>query len=383
VGGAPDRRLLIVAGEPSGDAHAARLVRALAGRLPCTVRGVAGPALAAAGATPVVPMRDLAVLGFSGVVRALPRLVEAWHRLIAEAHRFAPHAALLVDSPGFNFRVGPVLHRMGVPVFYYIAPQVWAWRPERAARMRAWVDRMAVVFPFEERIFRAAGVEATFVGHPLLDDLAAEVDGARLAAELELPAGTRLLGLLPGSRPQEVRAHLGTMLEAAAALRRDRPDLVTVVTAAAGVSDDDLTAAGLDPHRGDPRVRVVRDRTHAVQAHAHACAVASGTATLETALLGTPLVVVYRVGAVNYAIARRLVHLERIGLPNIVAGQDVAAELVQDTFTAPRLAAALAPLLDDPAAADAARRGLATVRERLGSPGASARAAGLLAEMLA
>jgi len=229
-----------------------------------------------------------------------------------------------------------------------------------------------VVFPFEEEIFRAAGVPTDFVGHPLLDELAPEVDAATLRAELGIDAGRPLLGLLPGSRAQEVRLLLEPMCRAAALLGRDRPGLATVVAAAAGLDETLLEPAA---RHG---IRVVRGRTHAVQAHATVCAVSSGTATLETALFGTPLTVVYRVGRINYAIARRVVRLSHIGLPNIVAGREVAPELVQAALTPERLAASLAPCLDDPRERAARSTALAVVRERLGGPGASRRAAGLL-----
>ncbi|OGF15277.1 MAG: lipid-A-disaccharide synthase [Candidatus Eisenbacteria bacterium RBG_16_71_46] len=365
------RRFLIVTGEASGDAHGARLVRALQAMGPCRVRGVAGPALRAAGVEPVVAMEDLAVLGFAEIVARLPALLGARARLLREFERFAPHAVVLVDYPGFNLRLGPQLKRRGARLFYYIGPQVWAWHPERAAAMAAWVDRLAVVFPFEEPIFRAAGVEVTFVGHPLLDDLAPEVAEGRFRAEIGAPAGTPVLGLLPGSRRQELARHLRPLLDAAARLRRDRPGLVSVLALAAGLEIPSRTALPVG-------VRVVRGRTHAVQAWATACAVASGTATLETALFGTPLAIVYRVGRLNYFIARRLVTLQRIGLPNVVSGAEVAPELIQDAFTAERLAGVLAPWLDDPAARAAQAAKLGAVRERLGGPGASRRAAALL-----
>ena len=369
---AAQRRFLIVAGEPSGDAHAARLVRALAALGPCRVRGVAGPAMRAAGVEPIVAMESIAVMGFAEIVAHLPALFGARARLLEEFARFAPHAVALVDYPGFNLRIGPEFKRRGARVFCYIAPQVWAWHPERAAAMGRWVDRLAVVFPFEEEIFRAAGVAATFVGHPLLDALEPEVDAATLRAELGIAPDAPLLGLLPGSRAQEVRQLLEPLCRAAAVLRRDRPALTAVVAAAAGL--DDSIRARAARHG----VRVVHGRTHAVQKHATACAVASGTATLETALFGTPLTVVYRVGRINYAIARRLVRLTHIGLPNIVAGAEVAPELVQDVLTPERLAASLAPCLDDPRERAARSAALAIVRERLGGPGASRRAAELL-----
>jgi lipid-A-disaccharide synthase len=278
----------------------------------------------------------------------------------------------LVHNPGYNLRLGPELKRRGARVFYYIAPQVWAWHPERAAEMARWVDRLAVVFPFEEEIFRAAGVRTHFVGHPLLDELAPEVDAPTLRAELGVETGRPLLGLLPGSRAQEVRFLLEPMCRAGALLRRDRPNLEVVVAAAAGLDGALLTPAA---RHG---IRVVRGRTRAVQAHATACAVSSGTATLKTALFGTPLTVVYRVGRINYAIARRVVRLSHIGLPNIVAGREVAPELVQDALTPERLAASLAPCLDDPRERAARSAALAVVRQRLGGPGASRRTAELL-----
>ncbi len=374
---ANQRRVLIVAGEPSGDAHAALLIAALRLRGPCRVRGVAGPALRAAGVEPLVEMESLAVLGFAEIAGRLPALLRARRRLIAELERFRPHAVVLVDYPGFNLRIGPELKRRGATIFYYIAPQVWAWHPERAAGMVRWVDRLAVVFPFEEEVFRAVGVPVSFVGHPLLDALEPEVDEGRLREELGVAPDQPLLGLLPGSRAQEIRYLLEPMRRAAALLSRTRPRLAAVVAAAPGL------APGLYARAGSAgAVRVVEGRTRAIEAHATACAVASGTATLETALLGTPLVVVYRTGLLNYAIARRLVKLPHIGLPNIVAGREVAPELIQGALSPESLSGRLAPLLDDPAARERAARALSGMRERLGGPGASDRAAALLWGML-
>lgn len=389
MGGTHERRFLIVAGEASGDRHAARVVQGLRALGPCRVRGVTGPALAAAGAERVAAMEDLAVIGFTGVLARLPRIWRTWRRLLADAAGFRPHAALLVDSPGFNFRIGPALKSRGIPVFYYIAPQVWAWHRSRAAQMARWVDRLAVVFPFEEPLFRDAGVSARFVGHPLLEDLEPEVDAARFRSELGLgPGVARLVGLLPGSRPGEFRAHARVMIEAGRLLLARRPrgshgragaTTALALALAPGLEPDAATAAMIER----AGVRVVRGRTRALQAYADCCAVASGTATLETALFGTPLVVVYRTGSLNYAIARRVVTLAHIGLPNIVAGAEVAPELLQHDFTPGRLAGILGDWLDHPAALAARRDGLARVRERLGEPGAARRTAEWLWDMTA
>jgi lipid-A-disaccharide synthase len=374
---ARERRLLVVAGEASGDAHAARLVRALRERGPVRVRAVAGPALRAAGAETIVPQEELAVIGFSGVLARLPAILRARRAILDEVERFRPDAVVLVDYPGFNLRLGPALKRRGVPVLYYIAPQVWAWHAERAREMACWVDRLAVVFPFEEPLFRSAGVAATFVGHPLLDDLAPERSEAEFRAELGAGDAARIVGLLPGSRAGELAAHGNELLEVARRLREGRPDVLPVLALAPG-----LTTRRLDPARL-AGVSVVEGRTHCVQAYATCCAVASGTATLETALFGTPHAIVYRVGWLNHAIARRVVKLRHIGLPNIVAGREVAPEFVQGAFRAAAVAGALGRWLDDPAERERVRAALAVVRERLGGPGASRRVAGLAWDLVA
>ena len=370
------RRLLVVAGEPSGDLHAARLVRALRGLGPFEVRGIAGPRMRAEGVEAVVAQEDLAVIGFSGIVARLPALLAARATILRELERFRPEAVVLVDYPGFNLRLGPQLKARGARVFYYIGPPVWAWHAERAHAMAAWVDRLAVVFPFEEPIFSGAGVPTTFVGHPLLDELEPEVDGEALRRDIGAAPGARLLGLLPGSRRGEIAHHAAVMLEAAQRVRRAHADVVPVLALAEGMSIEQVSA------RLREGVAVVRGRTRAVQAFSACCAVASGTATLETALFGTPLVIGYRVGWLNYAIARRVVKLSHIGLPNIVAGREVAPELLQDAFTPVRLAEVLGGWFADPAQLAARREGLAGVRSALGGPGASLRAATALRELL-
>lgn len=373
---ARERRLLVVAGEPSGDAHAARLVRALREHGPVRVRAVAGPELRAAGAETIVPQEELAVIGFSGIIAKLPVILRARAAILADYERFRPDAVLLVDYPGFNLRLGPELHRRGARVLYYIAPQVWAWHAERAPQMARWVDRLAVVFPFEEPLFRAAGVAATFVGHPLLDELAPETDEASFRSELGLGTGQRVVGLLPGSRSGELKAHAATLLEAGRLMTAAHPDVVPVLALARGLSLDAVPRALV------ASARVVHGRTHAVQAYAACCAVASGTATLETALFGTPLAIVYRVGWLNHAIAKRVLKLPHIGLPNIVAGAEVAPELLQAAFTPRAVAGVLAGWLGDPGELARRRAALRVVRERLGGPGASRRAAELVRERL-
>lgn len=371
-----ERRLLVVAGEASGDHHAAHLLQALGSLMPWRATGVAGPRLRALGVESLVPQEELAVIGFSGVVAKLPLLFKTRACLLAEYDRTRPDAVVLVDYPGFNLRVGPELKRRGARVFYYIAPQVWAWHAERAHEMARWVDHLAVVFPFEEAIFRDAGVPTTFVGHPLLDDLTPEVNESALRAQLQVGSAARLVGLLPGSRKGELRALAAPMLEAAQRLRAACPDIVPVLARAHSVTLESL------PSRLLEGVRIVEGRTRAVQAFSSCCMVASGTATLETALFGTPLVVVYKVGWLNHAIAKRVIRLPRIGLPNIVAGHEVAPELLQGDLTPEALAGVVQGWLDSPEVMAQQRAGLAVVRERLGGPGASVRAAQALAGLI-
>jgi lipid-A-disaccharide synthase len=367
----------VVAGEPSGDAHAARLVRALRECGPVRVRAVAGPELRAAGAETVYPQEALAVIGFSGILAKLPALLAARRALLAELDTFRPDAVLLVDYPGFNLRLGPELKRRGARVLYYIAPQVWAWHAERAREMAGWVDGLAVVFPFEEPLFREAGVATAFVGHPLLDELAPETGEAAFRAELGLAPGARLVGLLPGSRRGELEAHARVLLEAGKILKQSHPDVVPVLALAPGLERGALPRGLVDD------VRVVSGRTHCVQAFSACCAVASGTATLETALFGTPLAVVYRVGWLNHLIAKRVIRLAHIGLPNIVAGSEVAPELLQDALRADAVARLLGGWLGDAAELARRRAALGVVRERLGGPGASRRAAAWVWERVA
>ena len=281
----------------------------------------------------MVPVEDLAVLGFSGVVARLPRIWSAYRRLLAEARAFRPHAAVLVDSPGFNFRLGPALRRLGVPVFYYIAPQVWAWHAgARRGQMARWVDRLAVIFPFEEALFRRAGVDARFVGHPLLEGLEPEVDEAALRARGGgRRRAARMLGLLPGSRPQELRAHAPVMAAAARRLRAERPGLGGGAGAGAGARARGRGWIGgalggvrvLDgPHPGGPGARHLlrgglghgdaRDRA-VRHARGHRLSHRAGSTTRSPG---------------------RVVRLARIGLPNIVAGREVAPELLQGDLTA-------------------------------------------------
>jgi len=368
-------RVLVLAGEPSGDRHGARVVEALKARGPCEVFGLAGPEMRAAGARAVVDMEDVSVLGFVEVLGHLPALWRARRRLLAALDP-APDVVVPIDFPGFNLPFAEAARRRGLPVLYYVSPQVWAWGAERVRRLGRAGVHMAVVFPFEEELYREAGVPVTYVGHPLAEELAVTLDAESVRRAARLAPGTPYVALLPGSRAQEMERLLPPMLDAVELLGRQGRPVAGIVAAAtprlAAIARERTVARGL-------AVSVLEGEAHSTVAHARAALVCSGTATLETAALGTPLVIVYRMARVSWLVARRVVRLPRIGLANIVAGEDVAPELLQDHANGREMAEALGPLVTDGPEREAALRRVARVRGLLGVPGASARVAELVA----
>ena len=370
-------RLLVSCGEPSGDLYAADLVRHLRRRtpVPTHVFGLGGDRLAAEGGRLLAHVSELAVVGLWEVVSHLARFRRIFRELLAEVDRERPDLAVLVDYPDFNLRVARALHRRRIPVVYYVSPQVWAWRPRRLRAIRDHVAHMIVIFPFEARVYEDAGVPVTFVGHPLVDLVAPERDRNGFLAESGLDPARPVVALLPGSRRKEIAHNLPPLAGAVRLLAQRRPDLQFL--AAVGPSIDPLTLrAGLPPS-----VALVQGRTHAVLSVANVAVVASGTATVEAALLGTPMVVVYRLSALTYHLGRRFVKVPHVAMANLIAQKGIVPELIQDEFTPGRVADAVLPLLGP--AGEAMRGALAQVRLRLGAPGASGRAAEVVAGLLA
>jgi len=366
-------RIFLSAGEPSGDRHGSAVVSALRARLPgAVIEALGGPRIAAAGATVRHPMERYTVLGFVEVLGKVPAHLRLLRTLEGDFRSGRYDLVLLIDYPGFHVRVAEAAHRHGVKVLYYIAPQLWAWRPERARRVAGAVDRMAVILPFEPAFFGRHGIRAEYVGHPLLDrEPLPSRDAARAA--LGTAPGERLLGLFPGSRRQEVARLWPPFREAARRLRAEgRCDRVVV----AGTREGEYPGAeGITVHRGPAET---------VLAAADAALAKSGTTTLEAALSDLPMVVAYRMHPFTSWIARRVITVRWISLVNLVAEQEVVQELIQHQVTPERLAGAVGPLLDrcDPKTR-AQRDGLALVRERLGGSGAAARVARIAAELLA
>jgi lipid-A-disaccharide synthase len=317
------------------------------------------------------------VVGLLEVISHLRDLRAIFRRVLDEVDRERPDLAVLVDYPDFNLRLARELNQRGVPVVYYVSPQVWAWRRRRLGTIRETVERMLVIFPFEEGLYREAGVPVTFVGHPLVDLVRPAPDTRGFLRGLGLDPERPVVALLPGSRPKEAAHNLPPLAAAVPRIRSSRPDVQFVVALAPYL--DPSAVEG--PLRG-LGVTVVKDQTAAALSAASLALVASGTATVETAILGTPMVVVYRVSPITYALGRWLLRVPHFAMVNLIAGRRVVPELEQHDFTPERVAAEALRLLSDEGAASTMRRELARVRELLGGPGASERAAEAVAEVL-
>jgi len=366
-------RLLLSCGEASGDLYAGELTRELLALDPAlTITGLGGPQLAAAGGRLIDDYRDLAVTGLTEAIAKLPRSLEARRALVADAQRERPDALILIDFPDFNFRLAPPIKRLGVPVIYYISPQIWAWRPGRLATIRKIADCVLVIFPFEESIYREGGVPVEFVGHPLVDLAKPSAGREAFLSARGLSPSAPTVAILPGSRPNEVSRILPDLVAAAGQIRAAVPAAQFIVARAPRLGDglfEPVRAREL----GD--AAIVEGDTDTVLASADVALTASGTATVQAALHDTPMVIVYRVSPLSYRLLRRLVTVETIGMVNLIAGERIVPELVQEAFTADAVAREAISMLTDASRAAAIRAGLATVRARLGGPGASRRAA--------
>jgi lipid-A-disaccharide synthase len=369
--------LLLLAGEPSGDLHGAHLARALRSRFPdARLLGTGGERMAAEGVELLAGLDELAVMGFAEVVTRLPYFLRLERRVKAVLASEEVDLVVPIDYPGFNLRITAAAHARGIPVVYYIAPQVWAWKAHRTARLAEQADRVAVILPFEAELFEAEGGAARYVGHPLLDEAGPVPDRYTFARTHGLDPAREILAIFPGSRAQELRRHLAPFLDAADRVVRARPGIQPVVARAQGmdVSLPDRLPSGAD-------LTAVTDG-RALLAHARGALVKSGTSTLEAALAGVPFVVAYRTHPVTWRIAQRVVRVRHVALANLVADERVVPELLQGQATGPRLAEVLLSLLEEGEARTTLLQGLARIRARLGEPGAADRVALLVEEVL-
>jgi lipid-A-disaccharide synthase len=370
-------RFLLSCGEPSGDLYAGALVRELRAQQPdITVSGLGGPEFVAGGGRLVADYRGLAVTGLTEAVAKIPRSYAILRRLVATARAQRPAALIVVDFPDFNFPLAKRVRALGVPIIYYISPQIWAWRPGRIKTIRRIADRVLVIFPFEEQMYRDAGVPVEFVGHPLVDLAKSTVSREPFLSRLGLKPSAPTIALLPGSRPNEVKRILPELAAAGRLIAARVPEAQCIVARAPGL-DDRLFTGTVVP---DPSA-VVEGEPDAVLASADVVLTASGTATVQTALHDVPMVVVYKLSPLTYRLGRPLVKLDRFAMVNLIAGEAVVPELIQDAFTAEAVASEAVSMLTDPARAATIREGLARVRGRLGGPGASRRAAAAILRM--
>ncbi|HKN66747.1 MAG TPA: lipid-A-disaccharide synthase [Gemmatimonadaceae bacterium] len=367
------RDILFVAGEASGDLHAAGVAAELRARnAPYRLTGIGGDAMRDAGVELIEHVEQLAVMGFVEVLRHVPKHWALLRNLRRRIRSGRTGLLVLIDYPGFNMKLAAEAKAAGVPVLYYITPQVWAWGAGRLAELARTVTRAAVILPFEEKLLREHGVVTTFVGHPLLDRVERLPGRAEARQQLGIPNDATVLALFPGSRAQEIARHLDAFVATARELERRRPGLRVVVSAAPHVRLDERAC----PYP------IVRSASFTVLRAADAAMCKSGTTTLEAAVAGCPLVVAYRTNAVTYAAARRLVKIPHIGLVNVVAGHEVAREFVQNALQPSAVADALEPLLDSTSTERVHMvEELARVRDSLGTAGAAGRVATMALEL--
>jgi len=367
---------MLVAGEASGDMHGAKLVAAMREQAPdLNVCGIGGPALAAQGVEILYDSSRLAVVGIVEVISHSRFIREAMRTLVKRLRECPPSLLILIDYPDFNLILAKKAKRLGIPVFYYISPQVWAWRSGRVKTIKKLVDRLAVILPFEKDFYQKRGMEVEYVGHPLMDTVRTAVPRAEFLQSLGIAPESTVIGILPGSRRREIAGMLPVFLAAAKLLQGQLVKPVFLLPLAPTLSEDDLLANGLA--EAGVEVRVIRENRYELMAACNAVMAASGTVSLELAILDVPMVISYRVSPLTYFLGRRLIKVRYASLVNLVAGREVVPELLQDEAVPEKIATATVRLVADQAERALMLTGLAEVRERLGGAGASARAARL------
>jgi len=378
----PVPRIMIVAGERSGDIYGAGLARALQARLPgLEVFGCGGEAMRQAAVDTVVDSHQIAIAGITEVISGIPRVYRAFHQLLDEVDRRQAQLAILIDFPDFNLRLARQLKKRQIPVVYFVSPQVWAWRKGRVQKLKERIAKMIVIFDFEEGIYKQAGVPVEYVGHPLVDMVRPHLTRQEFFTKVGLDASVPTVALLPGSRQQEVRTNLPVMLDAATRLTVNRK-LQFLVAVAPTVDPRWLETTLLECYVGRATVRAAVHATYDAMQHSELAVVASGTATLEAAIRERPMVVVYRVSALTWLVGKLLVKVPYYSMVNILAKKELVPELMQRDFTAPNVAARVEYLLDHAEAREEMIRGFQALKPRLGQSGAIERAADAMVEVL-
>ncbi len=376
------RKVLIVAGEASGDLHGSNLIKAAAENQPqLSFFGVGGDKMAAAGCRILFPSNELSVMGLTEVIGRLPKIYQRFQQLkrVIRSHE-PPDLLILIDFPDFNLRLAKTAKAAGIKVLYYISPKVWAWRSGRAKIIAERVDRLALIFPFEPEIYEPFGVRAEYVGNPLLDEFADNQPEGLLRQRLGLKEDAQVVGIFPGSRHSELDHILESLIETAVLLRQEKPGLKFIVPVAPSLPQDLLerqfSVAGLPVH-------IVTENIYEVAAACDAVLTVSGTVTLQLALTGTPMAILYKVAPLSYAIGKRLIKIKYAGLTNIVAGRGIVREFIQNNARPPEMCREILRLLDDHDYRITMEQDLAEVRQRLGGAGCSKRVSEIAAHMCA
>lgn len=372
---------MILAGDASGDIYGANLVLAIK-RLSSdiTFSGLGGPEMEKVGVRIMHQLSAMAVVGMTEIIPRMKYIIRALRELKTLLTVSPPDLLILIDYPGFNLNLAKKAHSIGVPVLYYIPPQVWAWWESRVRKIAKWVDRVAVILPFEKEFYRRYGLKVEYVGHPLLDISLPKSDEEKIKESLDIShKRTPILGLLPGSRDEEIVRHMPIMIGAAEIISRDYPSLYCIFPLASTVSEDVVTSyikkAKID-------IKIGRYDTKAILKIADLALIASGTATLEAAIMETPMVIAYKVSHLSYIFGRCLAKVSNIGLVNLVAGKTVVPELIQGEATAPRLAKEGLAILKNDGLKKDMKKGLQLVKKKLGEGGASEKAAYIAGEMM-
>jgi len=366
---------MIVAGEASGDLHGGKLVQALKQEADVELFGVGGDQMAP-NMELLYHVQDLAYVGFTEIFKHLAFFIKVFKRLVTTAVERKPDIIVLIDYPGFNLRLGKKLKSLGFKVFYFIAPQVWAWHQSRAKKMASFIDRMAVIFDFEVEFFNRYGIDAHFVGHPLVDSLTRQFSRDEFVEKFALSTQNPVLALLPGSRKQEIENLLPPMLATAHLLRHKFPQIEVAVGLADTIQRELI--AKIVP----PNIKIIQGATYELMSHATAAMVASGTATLETAYFLLPFVLLYRVSSFSYFLGKRLVKIPYIGLVNIVGQDEIAKEFIQDAIDPVSIAAELEKCLFDASYRQKKIAKMEIIRNKLGESGAARKTAHLILDMI-